>query len=254
MNTEQLDLLKSRLDAHRPLPEAVVKNLREDLALRWTYNSNAIEGNTLTLQETKVVLEGVTVGGKSIREHLEATNHEAAINLVYELVTKNEPLSERTIKEIHSLVLKGIDDENAGKYRNVNVTIRGAEHTPPDFLHLQEEMTTFMKWYEESDDMHPVERAARVHVDFVKIHPFVDGNGRTSRLLMNLELMRSGYPPVVFKTTERLAYYQALETACMQQDYAPFLEMTEKLVQESFAPYWFALGLTDTGEERSRDA
>lgn len=251
MNTEQLDLLKSRLDAHRPLPEAVVKNLREDLALRWTYNSNAIEGNTLTLQETKVVLEGVTVGGKSIREHLEATNHAEAINLVYELVAKNEPLSERTIKEIHALVLKGIDDQNAGTYRNVNVTISGAEHTPPDFLHLQEEMTTFMKWYEEAGAMHPVERVARVHVDFVKIHPFVDGNGRTSRLLMNLELMRSGFPPVVFKTAERLAYYQALEIACVQQDYTPFLEMTEKLVQESFAPYWFALGLTDTGEERS---
>jgi len=254
LNTEQLDLLKSRLDAYRPLPKAVVKNLREDLALRWTYNTNAIEGNTLTLQETKVVLEGVTVGGKSIREHLEVTNHAEAVNLVYELVAKSEPLSERTIKEIHALVLRGLDDQHAGIYRNVNVTISGAEHTPPDFLHLKEEMTYFMKWYEESAEMHPVERAARVHVDLVKIHPFVDGNGRTSRLLMNLELVRSGFPPVVFKTAERLSYYQALETACIQNDYTPFLEMTEKLVQESFKPYWFALGLTDTGEKRSSDA
>lgn len=254
MNTEKLDLLKSRLDAYRPLPQAVVKNLHEDLALRWTYNSNAIEGNTLTLQETKVVLEGVTVGGKSIWEHLEVTNHAEAINLVYELVTKNAPLDERTIKEIHALVLKGIDNENAGKYRDKNVIISGAEHIPPTFLHLQEEMTTFMKWYAGSASMHPVERAARVHVDFVKIHPFVDGNGRTSRLLMNLELMKCSFPPVVFKTADRLAYYQALETACTQQDYVPFLAMTEQLVLESFKPYWFALGLDENGEEKGEKA
>jgi len=245
MNIIYLDQLKARLDAHRPLPEAVVKNLAEDLALRWTYNSNGIEGNTLTLQETKVVLEGVTVGGKSIREHLEATNHALAINLVYSLVAESEALSERTIKEIHSLILKGIDDINAGIYRNINVTISGAEHRPPEFFHLQEEMASFLCWYKDAEGMHPVERAARVHVDFVKIHPFVDGNGRTSRLLMNLELMRSGFPPVVFKKAERLEYYQALESASTMKEYAPFLAMTERLVVESFEPYWFALGLND---------
>ena len=248
MNTQYLDQLKARLDAQRPLPEPVVKNLREDLALRWTYNSNAIEGNTLTLQETKVVLEGITVGGKSIREHLEATNHLLAINLIYSLVAQNEPFTERAIKEVHALILKGIDDSNAGVFRNVNVIISGAEHRPPDFLHLAEEMVSFIRWYGESDGMHPVERAARVHVDFVKMHPFVDGNGRTSRLLMNLELMKSGFPPVVFKTAERLLYYEALETACVDKDYSPFLKMTERLVVESFQPYWFALGLSETGE------
>lgn len=248
MNTKRLDQLKVRLDNQRPLPEQVVKNLREDLSLRWTYNSNAIEGNTLTLQETKVVLEGVTVGGKSIKEHLEATNHALAINLIYSLVTQNEPLDERTIKEIHSLILKGIDDTNAGIYRKINVTISGAEHRPPEFLHLPEEMTSLIRWYQESGNMHPVERAARVHVDFVKIHPFVDGNGRTSRLLMNLELMKSGFPPVVFKTSQRLSYYQALEVACVDKDYTLFFNMTEKLVVESFQPYWFALGLSKGGE------
>lgn len=247
MTTKKLDQLKKKLDDHRPLPKAVVKNLAEDLSLRWTYNSNAIEGNTLTLQETKVVLEGVTVGGKSIREHLEATNHALAINLVYSLVEENEPLSERTIKEIHSLILKGIDDEVAGVYRNINVTISGVEHRPPEFLHIPEEIASFLDWYNSSEDMHPVERAARVHVDFVKIHPFVDGNGRTSRLLMNLELMKAGFPPVVFKTADRLAYYQALESACTDGDYKPFLGMTEKLVTESFHPYWFALGVDILG-------
>lgn len=247
MNTKKLDQLKERLDAHRPLQMAIVKNLAEDLALRWTYNTNAIEGNTLTLQETKVVLEGVTVGGKSIREHLEATNHAQAIHLVYSLVEENEALSGRNIKEIHALILKGIDDGHAGTYRNVNVTISGAEHRPPAFFHLPQEMTIFMDWYHNAGEMHPVERAARVHVDFVKIHPFVDGNGRTSRLLMNLELMKFGFPPVVFTTADRLSYYQALETACTKKDYVPFLNMVETLVVESFEPYWFALGLGEKG-------
>ncbi|WP_419783504.1 Fic family protein [Maridesulfovibrio sp.] len=251
MNTQNLDTLKSRLDAHRPLPPEVVKNLREDLALRWTYNSNAIEGNTLTLQETKVVLEGVTVGGKSIAEHLEATNHAHAINLVYALVEQGDPLDVRTIKEIHSLILKGIDDRNAGVFRTVNVTISGAEHVPPDFLNLQDEMDRFMAWYNgDGAELHVVERAARVHVDFVKIHPFADGNGRTSRLLMNLELMKGGFPPVVFQNSERLSYYEALEDACVKLDYGPFLDMTEKLVLDSFKPYWFALGLDEEGRSR----
>ncbi len=248
MNTEMLDTLKARLDAHRPLAPEVVKNLREDLALRWTYNSNAIEGNTLTLQETKVVLEGITVGGKSIAEHLEAINHAQAINLVYDLAEQGDSLSVRAIKDIHSLVLKGIDDRNAGLFRTVNVTISGAEHVPPDFLNLQDEMGRFMASYKgEGANLHVVERAARVHVDFVKIHPFADGNGRTFRLLMNLELMKGGFPPVVFQTSERLAYYEALEGACVESDCDSFLEMTERLVVDSFKPYWFALGLSEEG-------
>ena len=248
MNTEILDTLKARLDAHRPLASEVVKNLREDLSLRWTYNSNAIEGNTLTLQETKVVLEGVTVGGKSIAEHLEATNHAHAIGLVYDLAEQGDSPSVRALKEIHRLVLKGIDDRNAGGFRTVNVILSGAEHVPPGFLNLQDEMGRFMSWYkDEGARLHVVERAARVHVDFVKIHPFADGNGRTSRLLMNLELMKGGFPPVVFQTSERLAYYEALEAACVKSDYGLFLEMTERLVMGSFKPYWFALGLSEEG-------
>ena len=244
MNTNKFDTLKATLDAHRPLPASVVRNLREDLDVRWTYNSNAIEGNTLTMQETKVVLEGVTVGGKSITEHLEVTNHAHAIALVHDLVAAKEGLSERTIKEVHALVLKGIDSENAGTYRKVNVTISGAEHVPPSFLNVPEHMAAFMDWYAEAEQtMYSVERAACVHVDFVKIHPFVDGNGRTSRLLMNFELMRNGFPPIVFKNADRLEYYQALDTAHTKEDYVPFFELTERLVVESFEPYWFALGV-----------
>lgn len=244
MNTTHLDELKARLDKHRPLPATVVKNLREDIAVRWTYNSNAIEGNTLTLRETKVVLEGITVGGKSMKEHLEATNHVHAIDYIFELVDKDEQLTERIIKEVHSLVLKGIDDTIAGKYRTENVVISGAEHVPSDHLHVPEQMEAFMSWYDgKGASLHPVERAARLHIDLVKIHPFSDGNGRAARLLMNLELMKGGFPPVVVQNDERLAYYEALDTAHTTDNYELFFELTERLVEKSFEPYWFALGM-----------
>lgn len=206
MNTAELDRLKNRLDGFRPLPPAVVSNLRDELTVRWTYNSNAIEGNTLSRQETKVVLEGVTVGGKTLREHLEAVNHAEAIDMIYALTNSSARITERELKDVHAVVLKGLDPENAGRYRRVNVTIAGAQHVPPSFLHLQEEMQRLFTGYNQCN-LHTVERAARLHVDFVKIHPFVDGNGRTARLIMNLELMRGGFPPVVISMANRLEYY-----------------------------------------------
>lgn len=239
-----LDSLKATLDQHRPLDPAIVRNLREDLIVRWTYHSNAIEGNTLTLQETKVALEGITIGGKSIREHLEAVNHKNAILLLEELVKKNEPLTEWTIKSLHQLILKGIDDDNAGRYRTVNVRISGAGHLPPDQMVVPELMEKFIKWYhDEAQALHPVERAARVHSDFVKIHPFVDGNGRTSRLLMNLELMKAGYPPAVLPVELRLAYYTFLDSDHVHGDKEPFVDMIAQIVKEGFHPYFHALGL-----------
>ena len=239
-----LDQLKQKLDTHRPLPSAVINNLREDLVLRWTYHSNAIEGNTLTIKETKVALEGITVGGKSMREHLEAINHREAIYFVEELVSRKAPLSERDIKDIHLLILKGIDDQNAGIYRNTNVIIAGAEHTPPDFIHVLSEMEDLIRWYQnEAQELHPVERAGRIHADFVKIHPFVDGNGRTSRLLMNLELMKAGFPAAVLPVEKRLQYYEALDAAHTQNDYQPFLSLIIEIVDLSFQPYWHALNI-----------
>ncbi|WP_062057397.1 Fic family protein [Cellvibrio sp. OA-2007] len=237
----KIDHLKAILDAHRPLPESVVHNLHEDLVLRWTYNSNAIEGNTLTLMETKVVLEGITIGGKSLREHFEAINHRDAILFVEELVRQREALSEWQIRNIHQLILKNIDEQNAGRYRNLNVLISGATHTPPDHLLVPERMASFISGL--NLDLHPVEYAARVHVDFVGIHPFVDGNGRTSRLLMNLELMKAGFPPVVIPVEQRLRYYQALDLAHTQGDYQPFIQLVVEVVEQSFEPYFFALGI-----------
>lgn len=244
VNFQKLDQLKQKLDACRPLPAEIVNNLHEDLVLRWTYNSNAIEGNTLTLKETKVALEGITVGGKTLREHFEVINHREAIYYVEELVKKNEALSEWQIKSIHQLILKNIDDANAGVYRKTNVIISGANHVPPDALHVQGEMQQLIRWYQnEAMALHPVERAARLHVDFVKIHPFVDGNGRTARLFMNLELMKDGFPPIVLPVEKRLKYYEALDTAHTQKDYNQFISLMVEVVEVGFGPYWHALGV-----------
>ncbi|MEN8219175.1 MAG: Fic family protein [Pseudomonadota bacterium] len=242
MDFSDLDLLKEKLDQYRPLPKAVVRNLHEDLVLRWTYHSNAIEGNTLTLKETKVALEGITVGGKTLREHFEAINHRDAIFFVEELVRKQEIFSEWQIKNIHQLILKNIDNENAGRYRTINVTIAGAQHMPPDFIQVSQLMENFIRWYQASK-LHPVERAARVHCDFVKIHPFTDGNGRTARLLMNMELMKSGFPAVVLPVERRLAYYETLDKAHVEGDYVPFISLISEMVVLGFVPYWHALGI-----------
>jgi len=244
IDVERLDALKHRLDGFRPVPASVLANLHEDLVLRWTYHSNAIEGSTLTLQETKVVLEGVTIGGKTLREHFEAINHRDAIEYVEAVVANDEPFSLHMIRSVHALILKNIDDENAGAWRRFNVTISGARHVPPDVLHVPEQMEAFAHWHEsDGPSLHPVELAARTHADFVKIHPFMDGNGRTARLLMNLDLMRNGFPPVVLPVEQRLAYYDSLDTAHVEGNYAAFFDIIGELAMRAFDPYWHALGV-----------
>ena len=239
---KKLDELKLKLDSFRPLDLSIVKNLHEDLVLRWTYHSNAIEGNTLTLKETKVALEGITIGGKTLREHFEAINHKDAILFMEDLAQKEDKLSEYSIKQIHSLILKNIDDENKGKYRTTNVIISGAEHKPPQSFEVQSKMQEFIKKYNENiTKLHPIELASFVHIEFVKIHPFIDGNGRTSRLLMNLELIKAGFPPVVIELEDRLEYYKALDIAHTENDYKPFLELMKKVIEKSFEPYFYVL-------------
>ncbi|WP_332605174.1 Fic family protein [Acinetobacter sp. ESBL14] len=241
---EIIDDLKAKLDQHRPLSPGIVKNLYEDLILRWTYHSNAIEGNTLTLLETKVVLEGITVGGKALREHFEAINHRDAILYVEDIIKKQEPFSEWQIRNIHQLILKNIDDENAGQYRQQNVLIPGATTNPPDYTLLNDKMAQFIDWYNtEAHNLHPVERAAKVHADFVGLHPFVDGNGRTSLLLMNLELLKSGYPPSVITVENRLAYYEALDQWVAYCKTIPFINLVVGVVQDGFKPYQMVLGI-----------
>ena len=223
---EQIDQKKELIDKKRPLQINTIKSIRESLLLDWTYNSNAIEGNTLTLSETKVVLEGITIGGKTLKEHLEAVNHKEAILYVEDIVKKNEDFSEWQIKSIHRLILKGIDDENAGVYRKENVLISGATHIPPDYFIVPEQMSELLKWYNlEGQLLHVIERAALLHIIFVKVHPFIDGNGRTARLLLNLELMKNGFPPIIIRKEERIDYYNALDKAHTIDDFNDFIKL-----------------------------
>ena len=241
---QHIDRLKARLDQHRPLPPAVVSNLRENLILNWTYHSNAIEGNTLTLKETRVALEGITVGGKTLREHFEAINHRDAILLLEEQVQQQSQITEWLIKSLHQLVLKNIDDENAGRYRTTNVLIAGATHRPPDALQVPQLMEQFIaQLQQQAQTLHPVELAARAHGELVKIHPFTDGNGRTSRLLMNLFLLQAGLPAAIIKVEQRLAYYSALDKAHTTGDYQDFIALVGQCVVEGFETYWWGLGI-----------
>lgn len=229
-----LDKKKKLLDEHRPLPKHTLKSLRENILVEWTYNSNAIEGNTLTISETKVVLEGITIGGKSMREHLEVINHKDAILFLEELVQNNEPLSEWNIKNLHRLVLKNIDDENAGAYRCENVVISGAKHRPPGHFLVKEHMERVVTEYNEQwQKRHPIDRAALLHSEFVKVHPFIDGNGRTARLLLNFELMKFGYPPTIIKAEMRPEYYDALDLAHTTGDYSNFVELVAGCIETS---------------------
>lgn len=227
---EQIDELKALCQNQNPHSK---KSFEEDFKLRYTYESNAIEGNTLTLMETKVVLEGVGVGGKSLREHYEAINHHQAVALIEEFAKDSQPLSEYEIKSIHSLILKNIDESNAGAYRNCEVRISGAMHTPSSFLSVPSLMQDFIKDYH-SLQAHPVIKASRAHCVLAGIHPFVDGNGRTSRLVMNLEFLKSGYPLINIKAKDKLEYYQALDLAHTQGDYSAFDLFIAKNVLSTF--------------------
>ena len=233
----EVDELKRKFDSERPIPKETLRSIEESINLEWTYNSNGIEGNTLTLRETQVVLEGITVEGKSIKEHLEVINHEKAILYLNFLVKENNPITEWNIKGIHQLVLKNIDDENAGRYRRENVTIKSATHIPPDYLKVPELMEKLVLNYENWNDFHPIIQAALIHGELVKIHPFVDGNGRTSRLLMNLDLMNHGFNPVIIKKGDRLEYYETLDKAHTTSDYTDFIKLITKLEIEILKKY-----------------
>lgn len=221
----EIDEKLEKLNKKRPLPQSTLNSLRESSILDWTYNSNAIEGNTLTLRETKVVLEGITIGGKSVTEHLEVINHKDAILFLEELVHDDADISEWNIKNIHALILKEIDNNNAGKYRMENVKIVGASKLPTDYIKVPEEMERLMFEYENWKKYHPLIRSALLHGEFVFIHPFVDGNGRTARLLMNFEAMKNGYLPIIIRTDIRTKYYDCLDKAMTTHDYTDFIKL-----------------------------
>lgn len=218
----EIDVLNEQLSTLRPLPGEALKKIQDALDIEYTYESNRIEGNTLTLQETALVVnEGVTISGKSMREHLEAINHTEAINYIKDIAKQDIEISERTIKEIHALILHGIDRENAGRYRTVPVMISGSTHMPPQPYLIEKQMEDFMLRFKqmEAEKVHPVLIAAYLHDELVRIHPFIDGNGRTSRLLMNLYLLRHGYVIITLKGSNdaKLNYYKVLEKSHTEQ-------------------------------------
>ena len=219
---KEVDVQKEQLSALRPLPEEALKKIQDALDIEYTYESNRIEGNTLTLQETALVVnEGVTISGKSMREHLAAINHAEAISYIKDIAKQDIEISERTIKEIHALILHGIDRENAGRYRTVPVMISGSTHMPPQPYLIEKQMEDFILRFKqmEAEKVHPVLIAAYLHDELVRIHPFIDGNGRTSRLLMNLYLLRHGYVIITLKGSNdaKVNYYKALEMSHTEQ-------------------------------------
>jgi len=239
---KEIDEKKARIDRARPLPKIILDKLTEYLDIEWTYNSNAIEGNTMTRQETMLILkEGLTISGKSMREHLEVTNHKNAIDCLDELLRKVEPITQEDIKKIHYLVLEGINNKYAGRYRDVEVYISGSDHKLPQPEKLTDLMFEFSRWLvdrQENKDLHAVRFAAQAHFKLVDIHPFIDGNGRTARLLMNFILMKYGYPIAVFEceTEKRKAYYSALDRG-HKGNLAPFEIMVARYVNETADKY-----------------
>jgi hypothetical protein len=205
----QIDLKKVELDSRRPLTAGEVARLNEEFIVEYTYNSNAIEGNTLTLRETDLVLRGLTIDRKPLKDHMEAVGHKEAFDFVSELVKDNIPISESIIKQIHYLVLAD-KREDRGVYRRVPVRIVGAQHEPVQPYLIKPKMEQLLYDFAASTE-HIVTKLARFHIEFEGIHPFIDGNGRTGRLLVNLELMKSGFPPIDIKFTDRIDYYNAFD-------------------------------------------
>lgn len=221
----------------RPLKELEIKRLRDDERTEMIYASNALEGNTLTISETQMILEkGITVNGKSMREHLEVVNLNEAIDYVEDLVRGNEILDERALKQIHYLVYKTIGERHlAGNYRHINVRILGSKHETTDFINIASEMAKFFTWINEAEmTYHPVEFAALLHRKFVGIHPFADGNGRTARLILNCALTKAGYPPIIIKpdAQSRNNYINALEKAHTTGDDGDFVQIVKDFVDE----------------------
>lgn len=229
---------KVRLDALRPLPTAALRRLRQQIGIEMTYHSNAIEGSTLTLQETRLILEtGMTIGGRSLREHFEVVNHQEALAYVEGLAGETEAITPFHVRQIHKLVLTRIDDENAGQYRSLPVRIAGASHQPPDAWEVPSQMAAWGDWLQGTTPaLHPIERAALAHHRLAAIHPFIDGNGRTARLMMNLLLLRDGYPPTIILRANRQQYYRVLAQADNSKP-GPLVNFVGRAVERSLNLY-----------------
>jgi Fic family protein len=234
----EIEILKKKLDSFREFDSF---RIAQALELEYTFESNRIEGNTLTLRETDLVInEGLTISGKSMREHLEAINHVEAISYIKQLMERNFSINERELLSIHNLILRGIIPEDAGRYRKVQVMIKGSSHMPPQPYMVAKEMEDYFIWYNENKNkLHPIVLAAEMHERLVTIHPFIDGNGRTSRLIMNLILLQSGYVIANIKGDydTRMQYYQSLETSQTKNNKEDFLLFVAQIEKECLERY-----------------
>jgi Fic family protein/DNA-binding XRE family transcriptional regulator len=240
---DEIDKLKNKLSEMRILDSY---RITQALELEYTFESNRIEGNTLTLKETDLVInEGITISGKSMREHLEAINHKEAVEYLKHLVQRKTEVAERDILQLHNLILRGIDSENAGVYRKVQVMIKGSKHLPLQPFLVAKQIEELFEWFAlHKNRMHPVILAAEMSERLVTIHPFIDGNGRTSRLLMNLILLKNGYVIANIKgdNESRMNYYNALEAVQVDKNKIPFFELVAKTEKESLQNYLTILG------------
>ena len=231
----QIDLKKSELGGRRPLTEGELERLNEEFIVEYTYNSNAIEGNTLTLRETDLVLRGLTIDKKHLKDHMEAVGHKEAFEFVSQLVKDNAPLSESIIKQIHFLVLADKKDDR-GVYRRVPVRIMGAHHETVQPYLIEPKMEQLLHDYQKSSE-HIVTKLARFHIEFEGIHPFIDGNGRTGRLLVNLELMKAGFPPIDIKYADRISYYNAFDEYHIKHDVSAMEKLFARYVNSRLDMY-----------------
>lgn len=231
----RIDQKKKELDGRRPLTKGEVTRLNEEFIVEYTYNSNAIEGNTLTLRETDLVLRGLTIDKKPLKDHMEAVGHKEAFEYMSELVKDNVPISESIIKQIHFLVLAD-KREDRGVYRRVPVRIMGAQHEPVQPYLIEPKMEQLLRDFAESTE-HIVTKLARFHIEFEGIHPFIDGNGRTGRLLVNLELMKAGYPPIDIKFTDRITYYNAFDEYHVKHNFSAMENLFASYIEARLDKY-----------------
>jgi Fic family protein len=238
-----LSAKKARLDAHRPLPPEIAHNLDDWFRIELTYSSNAIEGNTLTRQETALVVEkNLTVEGKTVKEHLEATGHAEAYDFVKPLAARNRnQIGASDLLDIHRIILQKIDFANAGRYRTVAVRIAGSTTTLPNATKVPDLMREYFTWLHTAYHAHIALLAAEAHYRLVRIHPFVDGNGRAARLLMNVLLMQAGYPQAIIRPEERRRYIQAIETANSTGNVDDFSVLIAEAINRSLDVYLEAL-------------
>ena len=233
INFDTIDMKNNKYKEVKLNP-LLIKQLQKDLNIKWTYNSTGIEGNSFTLNQTIVLLaDGITIGGKKLVDHLEIIGHSKAIEYLEDIINNEIELTEREIKNLHSLVTKDIEGVNSGAYRNVDVYISGSKHMPPSNVIVFEKMQQLMLWYNnEGKNYHPIEKAAILHGKFVTIHPFIDGNGRTARLLLNFELMKNDYPPIIIEIEDREKYFDALEAGNLSNNWDLFTEFIKEKCEE----------------------